>query len=106
MTERDEKTVRTRPRGARGDPARMLLVATDPRFAEQDPGRGHVERPARLQAVHDGLEAAGLDGAIRELPPRAATRAEMERVHRAAYLQELERFCRAGGGPLDLDTSV
>jgi acetoin utilization deacetylase AcuC-like enzyme len=84
----------------------MLLVATDPRFAEHDPGRGHVERPARLQAVHDGLQLADLDGALRDLPPRAATRAEMERVHRTAYLEELERFCRAGGGPLDLDTSV
>jgi acetoin utilization deacetylase AcuC-like enzyme len=86
----------------------MLLVATDPRFAEHDPGRGHPERPVRLRAVLDGLRDAGLgeSGACRELPPRVATRAELERVHRATYLDQLEAFCARGGGALDPDTAV
>jgi acetoin utilization deacetylase AcuC-like enzyme len=84
----------------------MLLVATDPRYAEHDPGRGHPERPARLQAVLEGLRTADLDGAVRELPPRVATRPELERVHRAAYLDQLEAFCRRGGGALDRDTAA
>jgi acetoin utilization deacetylase AcuC-like enzyme len=84
----------------------MLLVATDPRWADHDPGRGHVERPARLAAVVAGLQAAGLDGATRELPARSATAAELERVHSRAYLAQLEAFCARGGGPLDPDTVV
>jgi acetoin utilization deacetylase AcuC-like enzyme len=84
----------------------MLLVATDPRYAEHDPGRGHPERPVRLRAVLEGLRAAELDGAIDELPARVATRAEIERVHRGSYLDELEAFCRRGGGALDRDTSA
>ena len=84
----------------------MLLVATDPRYADHDPGRGHPERPARLRAVQDGLRSAGLDGATMELPARRATRAELERVHRAEYLDQLEAFCARGGGALDLDTAA
>lgn len=84
----------------------MLLVATDPRFAEHDPGRRHPERPQRVQAVLAGLDDAGADIAVRHLEPRAATRAELERVHTAAYLDEIERVCAAGGGALDPDTSA
>ncbi|GIU90264.1 MAG: histone deacetylase [Acidimicrobiia bacterium] len=83
----------------------MLLVATDPRFAEHDPGRGHPERPARLAAVLDGLGSGDRD-AIRPLEPRRATRDELERVHTTEYLERLEVFCARGGGPLDPDTSV
>jgi acetoin utilization deacetylase AcuC-like enzyme len=84
----------------------MLLVATDPRYAEHDPGRGHPERPARLGAVHAGLASACIDDAIVALEPRVATRAEVERVHHPAYLEQLEKFCARGGGPLDPDTAV
>ncbi len=38
--------------------------------------------------------------------PRRATRAELERVHSAEYLDHLERFCAAGGGHLDADTGA
>jgi acetoin utilization deacetylase AcuC-like enzyme len=84
----------------------MLLVATDPRFEAHDAGRGHPERPARVRAVLDGLQAGGGRDAIRQLEPRAATRAELARVHDAAYLERLEAFCRAGGGHLDADTGA
>ncbi len=84
----------------------MLLVATDPRLAEHDPGRGHPERPVRLQAVLAGLAAVGLDEAVQELPARRATRAELERVHTAKYLDQLEAFCARGGGSLDADTAA
>jgi len=83
----------------------VLLVATDPRFAEHDPGRRHPERPERVGAVLSGLDDAGHD-AIRYLEPRAATRAELERVHTSGYLDEIERVCAAGGGALDPDTTA
>ena len=89
----------------------MVLVVTDPLFAEHDPGRGHPERPARLDAVLAGLEAVGYGTADRQrgdelASRRAATRAELERVHPAAYLDALERVCASGGGALDADTAV
>jgi acetoin utilization deacetylase AcuC-like enzyme len=80
----------------------MLLVAVDPEFAEHDPGRGHPERPARLQAVHEGIGDSGLS--VDPLPPRDAAPAELELIHTPEHLDRLERFCTSGGGALDLDT--
>ena len=84
----------------------MLLVATDAHFEEHDAGRGHPERPERVRAVLDGLDAGAPPDARRRLEPRTATRAELERVHTSAYLDHLERFCAAGGGRLDADTGA
>jgi acetoin utilization deacetylase AcuC-like enzyme len=83
----------------------VLLVADDPVYARHDPGRGHPERPARLAAVAEGLRAVGLDRGA-SLAPRAASRADLERVHPARYLDRLELLCEQGGGMLDPDTVV
>jgi acetoin utilization deacetylase AcuC-like enzyme len=82
----------------------MLLVATDPAFEQHDTGPGHPERVQRLAAALRGPEAAGLRDAILPLEPRAATLAELSRVHPVEYLEALERFCAAGGGDIDGDT--
>jgi len=84
--------------------ADAVLLLTDPRFLDHDTGRGHPERPARLQAVVEGMERAGLGEALVRAGPRPATRAELERVHPARYLDAIEAFCAAGGGHLDPDT--
>ncbi|HEV7523313.1 MAG TPA: histone deacetylase [Acidimicrobiia bacterium] len=84
----------------------MLLVATDAHFEEHDAGRGHPERPARVRAVLDGLDAGAPREARVRLAPRRATRHELERVHTAKYLDHLERFCADGGGRLDADTGA
>jgi acetoin utilization deacetylase AcuC-like enzyme len=84
----------------------MLLVATDPRFLAHEAGRGHPERPARLQAVLEGLALGDGRDALVPLEPRAATRDELTRVHDAGYVERLEAFCAAGGGHLDADTGA
>jgi acetoin utilization deacetylase AcuC-like enzyme len=84
----------------------VLLVAADPLFAEHDPGRGHPERPSRLDAVLAGLADVGLPDGGGSLPRRAATRDELELVHPARYLDSLERFCAEGGGAIDADTGA
>ena len=84
----------------------MLLVASDAVFAEHAPGPGHPERPARLAAVQRGLLASGLGDALVPVESRDATRDELERVHRPAYLDHLVALSAAGGGALDPDTEV
>jgi len=83
-----------------------LLVSTSDRFGEHVAGRGHPERPARLDAVLAGVGAAGVDDAVVRVTPRPATRDELETLHPAVYLDALERFCAAGGGHLDPDTGA
>jgi acetoin utilization deacetylase AcuC-like enzyme len=84
----------------------MLLLASDPRFEAHEAWRAHPERPARLRAVLDGIAAADARDAIRLLEPRAATRAELERVHDPGYVAWLEEFCLRGGGNIDADTGA
>ena len=81
-----------------------VLLLTDPRFSDHDTGRGHPERPARLDAVLTGIHAAGVSEALISVEPVAATMADLERVHPASYLSALEQFCAAGGGHIDADT--
>jgi acetoin utilization deacetylase AcuC-like enzyme len=70
-----------------------------------DTGPRHPEHRTRLRAVRDGVADAGF-GDVEPLPRRLAAREELLRVHSAAYLDALERFCAAGGGDLDPDTVV
>jgi acetoin utilization deacetylase AcuC-like enzyme len=89
----------------------MLLVAEDPIFVEHDPGRGHPERPARLEAVHAGITQAGRDlGGDGELfsplPPRDATLDEITGVHSLAHVDRLQEIAECGGGRIDLDTAM
>jgi acetoin utilization deacetylase AcuC-like enzyme len=83
-----------------------IVVETHAAYLHHDTGRHHPERPARLEAVLAGVEAANLGDAISTVAPRPATREELERVHPAVYLDALERFCRAGGGDIDADTTA
>ena len=82
------------------------MVATDAHFEQHDAGRSHPERPARVRAVLEGIDAGAPPDARTRLAPRAATRADLERVHTPVYLDHLQQFCAAGGGHLDADTGA
>ncbi|MBN2624231.1 MAG: histone deacetylase, partial [Acidimicrobiales bacterium] len=81
-----------------------VLFVTHPQFLEHDTGLGHPERSDRLVAVEEGARRSGLDSELRPMAPRAATTAELERIHTSTYVAALERFCLTGGGRLDADT--
>ena len=83
-----------------------LLFVTHRAFLDHDAGPHHPERPARLRAVRDGIDEAGLAEALVEVAPREATIDELARVHRRDYIEAIESVCAAGGGPLDADTST
>ena len=83
-----------------------VLFVTHPRYLEHIAGRHHPERPARLGAVLAGARRAGVADALVALEPRRATVDELAAVHPLAHLDELERFCAAGGGHIDADTGV
>lgn len=83
-----------------------VLFGTHSAYLDHDTGFGHPERPARLRAVSQGIEHAGLEDLLVPFAPRPATRTELEGVHSPEHLDALERFCRAGGGALDADTTA
>src|SRR5690606_518563 len=76
-------------------------VFTHPDSIRHDPGPGHPESPARLEAVVQRLTSAAFAD-IRESPEAAP--ADLTAVHDAAYLERLEALAVRGGGSLDVDT--
>ena len=81
-----------------------VVVAASPMAALHDTGRNHPERPERLSAVLHGLSESGLKVIGIEAP--MIERADLALVHDPAYVDAIERFCRLGGGALDMDTYV
>jgi acetoin utilization deacetylase AcuC-like enzyme len=80
-----------------------LCLADDSMFDQHLSPAGHPERPARLSAARQGVEACPeAVGAVR-LAARDATLDELGRVHTAEYLAQLEQVS-GKSGYLDADT--
>ena len=66
----------------------------------------HPERPERLVAILDHLDAMGLRRRLLDLTAREATDEEILAVHSAVVVDVQERLARKGGGWVDADTFV
>jgi acetoin utilization deacetylase AcuC-like enzyme len=82
-----------------------VLLYTHPVCLRHSGGPGHPESPARLAAVIEALDAAGIgDLEWREAP--TATRAQLRRVHADALLCEVLDIPVDGQRRLDPDTAM
>ncbi len=80
---------------------------THPECLRHDMGSWHPESPARLRAIDDRLHAAHLFDFLAHHEAPAATRAQLLRVHDAAYVDAIEAAAPAAGiHMLDPDTSM
>jgi acetoin utilization deacetylase AcuC-like enzyme len=79
------------------------LIVIDQAYLKHLPGESHPERPERIQAL---LDLAGdLDRAVFDFAsPRAATRAEVERVHDDEHVRLVESTSKHNAFALDGDT--
>lgn len=75
---------------------------THPDCLLHDMGSFHPEAAVRLQAIEDGLIAARLFDFLRQVEAPEVTRAQLERVHLPAYIDEIEAI-RPNGGFVQLD---
>jgi acetoin utilization deacetylase AcuC-like enzyme len=76
-----------------------MILITSPRFDEHVTPPGHPERMERAQ-VMDAVAARWAEKGGRVVPARPVTRQELERVHDAAYLDEI---AATAGRPAMLD---
>src|SRR2546430_2064282 len=93
------------PRLRKKSPSRMTLLYYDPRFLNHDTGV-HPERPLRLQQIVARLEATGCAAACTRPKWEPASRARLERIHDARYIDQLAALAASGGGHFDADTVV
>lgn len=76
-------------------------LALDDRFQEHDTGRGHPERPERLEAITAALRDAGLDEACQAIDISRVHMELVQRVHAPAYIERLMRACSIGSPYID-----
>jgi len=84
------------------------LLFEDPSSREHDPRDylpEHPDSPQRIEAIDAALADADWLGWDRRASP-AATRAELEAVHDAALIDQIERLGASGGGQIDDETFV
>jgi len=84
---------------------RPVGIITDQRFLEHEYA-GHPERPERLAAIIESLEAGGLLARMQPLSVRDVTDEELLRVHEPALVAAVRATAADGGGWLDADTYV
>lgn len=88
----------------------MLPIIYSDEFLEHDNGRFHPERPERLTAIVEAIQAAPWASQIQwQLPTTVETRSVMpllQQIHAPDYIKLVEQIARGGGGLLDADTSI
>jgi acetoin utilization deacetylase AcuC-like enzyme len=82
----------------------VIGFVLDDLFIQHRAPAGHPERPARLEAVRDALEAAAIRERGAHVTARPATDEELHRVHTAGYLAQLRKDVPGKQGWLDPDT--
>ena len=73
----------------------------DPRYLLHDTGPYHPEVPERLQAIHKGIEEAGLLPKLQQIQGQRADMRWIEAVHDVDYVRRFEEVCYAGQKSMD-----
>lgn len=82
-------------------------LVLSPHYLEHDPGSGHPESPARLAALLQGLERAGLLERCTPITPYPASDAALRRCHSQRYLDTVQRDIAYGNAWLSTgDTAL
>jgi acetoin utilization deacetylase AcuC-like enzyme len=81
-------------------------ILLDERFKRHVTGHGHPERPERLDAIREGLEAAGLLQTCALIEPVSLSEVKIQRVHTRDYLVRLDAACRQGYPYIDVPDSA
>jgi acetoin utilization deacetylase AcuC-like enzyme len=77
-------------------------ILLDERFKRHNTGHGHPERPQRLDAIQEGLQAVGLLDACQRIEPTPLSEALIQRIHTRDYLIRLDAACRQGYPYIDM----
>jgi acetoin utilization deacetylase AcuC-like enzyme len=82
---------------------RQTAVVVDRDYLKHEPGEFHPERPERIQVLLDYTDRLD-SGRFQILPPKVATRADIESCHGADYISLLESTSQVNQYALDGDT--
>ncbi|MBM83922.1 MAG: histone deacetylase [Planctomycetaceae bacterium] len=83
----------------------MPLLYTDPSFLDHDTGE-HRECADRLRSVGEMLKKSDVASKFKPGEIKAATLAQLGRVHSPQHIANVEKFAEKGGGRIESDTVV
>jgi acetoin utilization deacetylase AcuC-like enzyme len=83
----------------------MTLLFADPLFQRHETGR-HPEKPARLIAIQNRLENAGLVALCKKGTYTPLTPDDVRAIHTSEVVAEARQLAETGGGWLEADTFV
>lgn len=83
-------------------------IIFSPKYLEHETGRDHPESKARLRVIREELEKSGLMQTKKcsIIEPKRAHLRDVMLVHEPGYVNLVKRFCKSGGGLLDLGDTV
>lgn len=81
-------------------------IVKDERYLDHVMDPGHPESPERLRVIYEMLEEPEMKGFLELVPPRFATREELELVHTPAYIDQVAKTAGKPYYRLDMDTST
>ena len=84
---------------------RTALI-THPNFLKHDTGPGHLERPDRVRAIMDAIEASDLTDGLERVTPEPVDDDLLQTVHTRDYIRQVRMLAAEEGGMLDPDTVV
>lgn len=86
-------------------PSPSTGLVQDERFEQHHTGSGHPERPQRLVAIREALEAKGLTAQCTSIPATSVDMQFVRTIHTDAYLERLENACKSGRPYIDVPDS-
>ena len=79
-------------------------IVRDERYIEHTTDDYHPENPNRLRSIYGMLQGGDMEGFFTEIPPRFATREELEMVHLPSYIDMIASTSGQPARRLDPDT--
>ena len=79
-------------------------IVRDERYIEHITDDYHPENPNRLRSIYGMLQQGDMEGCFTEIPPRFATREELEMVHLPSYIDMIASTSGQPARRLDPDT--
>lgn len=85
---------------------RRTGIVKDDKYLNHCMGDDHPECPERLQVLYSMLEAPDMAGRFQEVSARSASKEELQQVHSAQYVRDLEATAGNAFTSLDSDTAT
>jgi len=76
-------------------------ILYSPFFLKHQAPNYHPENPQRLEAILEAFKKSAFSKNIETIEPKPASKEQIALNHSVKYIEELESFCKAGGGYLD-----